>query len=1290
MKQIFVSSTFKDMHIERDLIQTKLTPDLNEKAYEKRIEGIQFQDLRWGIDTDMDDEEAKDKKILEVCLDEIDNNRPYFFVLLGDRYGWIPENDLVKETGVLYGIYDKDEKIEKSITHLEIDYGFLKNPKYAKDSYAYIRNIIGDVRGTVYEQNPAEKEKIEALKAEIRECLPASNIHEYDVVIKDGKLIGVDKFVDLAKADMTKVLFENQILKEDLTENQKEILYHKTQAEEKSIVSNARKNIEESILKEIKNNNVITVKGKSGNGKSTLMAKLSRQIRKESNSIILFSSLTPKTTSAVGIMRTVTEYIKEVLAKESDYSIDLDSLANKNENPANDNPQSNQGKFLTEEGSAEEKQYESALREYSLKGKREIIILIDAIDQLDNPEEVASLIKPLNFINDSKIKFIISYLEEDSATDSDDYIFLNDFLNYKLTELSEEDKLEVINSSLRDNNKELPIEIKKAIIAKEGSKSPLYISLLVQRLLMMNSEDYLNIIRAGDGYEKITTYQKDLIQKMPNDLKDLILNLITYAAKTLNTNTDDIKETINYLAVSRRGLRESDLKRIYELNGKSYNALDFATLKKFLRAFFLEDKHLRIDFTHKIIRQAVLESLTYTKNIACSDDIANAFMYLPAEDPIKLQEQYYSAYQAQNREAAIELLVAIGSNADKLDTDEVESAMVAISKIHNTRINSLDEKWMKDIFKELYKLDLSIQKVLMAYFVYSSYEEGTSESIKASIHYGTGFLTYLERILKDHPTDQDIIRYYADQLTFVGMKTSSSRNEDFNIAEEKLLMAVNLNELLADLNPLDTNIEQLANVYSNIAKLYLDHGDRKKAKVNYEKSISLFKKLSDKNKTIISLENLAVAYNSIANLYAEGNEEDGFEAKKYYKESIRIINNLLKKHESISLKKTVAMGYINMASLYFSENNIRKAEKWYFRSIDAIKNIETIEPSLENKETLAKAYNNVADLFASELIDDRAKAEEFYFMAMRVFESILNIKPIISVKKNLSVTYDNIGNLYSDWKEDEAYTYYKKAIDIKEEMLAISASKDEITDLATSYNNLGFLYVDNRTDDSYALECYERAIDLLHTIEQDEIDKNYGENLAVCYTNLGGLYYLLKDMEKSVEYYKKAIHIHKNLIGQYQDDDIIEKLLIIYNNLGCYMTDMDFDLVEVEEGYLEVIELIKILEDPYKKRKKTAITYNNLANLYLIKDKNFELSEKCYLKSVDLTKWVIDYHLSVENLERLMVNYYNLSKLYELWGKDDLKEEYFNLAKSIEKNIDYNNNQENINKFIYNHQPNIQ
>ncbi|WP_394010852.1 tetratricopeptide repeat protein [Anaerococcus cruorum] len=1281
MKQIFVSSTFKDMHIERDLIQTKLSPDLNEKAYQKRIEGIKFQDLRWGIDTDIENEEEKDKKILEVCLDEIENNRPYFMVLVGDRYGWIPDNDLVKETGVRYGIYSPDEKIEKSITNLEIDYGFLKNPQYAKHSFAYIRNIVGDLKGTIYEQDPEEKEKIEKLKKEIRQVLPAENIHEYDVTYKDGYLVGVDKFVDFATEDMTRVLLENQIIKEDLTDTQKEILYHKTQADEKSVISNARKAIEDQIVKEIAKNNVITVKGKSGNGKSTLMAKISERVNKKYNSIILFSSLTPKTTSPQGMMRVITEYINETLRKE-DMAIDFSKILEDFEEE-----DASQG-VKKEDESKDEKLYETALREYFKKGKREIIILIDAIDQLDNPAGVAELLKPLNFTNDSKIKFIISYLEDEDEKVNDTYIFLNDYLNFKLDKLNTEDKLEVINSSLTINNKELPLEIKQEIVDKKGSSSPLYISLLVQRLLMMNREDYLRILRAGDGYEKITTYQKNLIQQMPSDLKELILDIISHASKNLKTNTDDVQRTISYLAVSRRGLRESDLKKIYELQGDNYNSLDFATLKKYLRAFFLEDKYLRIDFTHKIIRQAVLEVLSEEKQKRYHNDIANAFITLPIEDPIKLQEQYYSAYKSHNVEAGADILNKIGNQYGRLTPQEIDTAIESITKIHNVSIDNKDDEWMKKIFIELSKFGLEAQKILLTYFVYSAYEEKTRESLIATKYNGKGILEYLEVLVQTHTDDKQLMSLYADQSAYLGMKYDIGSKSDMKQSERYLLNSLKVNKKLYDLDKNTSNKENVANAYSNIGRFYLDVSPcrRDESSKYYQKSLTMFQEIAEDEPNIVNKENLAMAYNDIANLYSTGDGEEFKNAKYYYKQSIDIIKKLLDDHDDINLKKTLALAYINIASLCFTQNKFDRAERWYYRSIDILKEIEQEEPSLENKETLGKTYNNIADLFASELIDDRKKAEDFYFKAIRIFEGILKLKAIISVKKSLSITYDNIGNLYADWKIEEAYGYYKKAIALKEDLLTSSSSKEAITDLATSYNNLGFLYVDNRADDDYAIFCYKRSIELMDTIEESQTDKSYGENLATCYTNLASLYFMLGDSKNSEKYYTKAIDIHKRLIKEFKDDDNIEKLLIIYNNLACNQTDLDYPLSVTEDLYLEVIELIKILQDPYKKRKKTAITYNNLGNLYLIKDKNYALCEKCYLKSIDLTKWVIDYHKSVENEERLMVNYSNLAELYIRWGKEEQARTYLNLAIETANAIDYKNNQENINKFIYQHE----
>ena len=81
------------------------------------------------------------------------------------------------------------------------------------------------------------------------------------------------------------------------------------------------------------------------------------------------------------------------------------------------------------------------------------------------------MIKPLSLTDDSKVKFIISYL--DDKRNADDFIFLNNYTNYTLGELSKDDRLAVINSSLADNNKQLPYEIKEEIINKEASNSPL-------------------------------------------------------------------------------------------------------------------------------------------------------------------------------------------------------------------------------------------------------------------------------------------------------------------------------------------------------------------------------------------------------------------------------------------------------------------------------------------------------------------------------------------------------------------------------------------------------------------------------------------------------------------------------------------------------------------------------------------------------------------------------------------------------------------------------------------------
>lgn len=183
MKLVFVSSTFKDMQFERDMIHSRIEPLVNARLASYG-ENIYFGDLRWGVNTSGLSEEESSRKVLDVCLTEIDNCKPYMIVLIGERYGWIPEGTLIHEAAVLKGMEDLQEDI--SVTQLEIEYGALLQPEYASRVMFYFRKL--DTTGMTQEQlraygseSPLHAEKITALKEKIMATFP-DQYREYTAV----------------------------------------------------------------------------------------------------------------------------------------------------------------------------------------------------------------------------------------------------------------------------------------------------------------------------------------------------------------------------------------------------------------------------------------------------------------------------------------------------------------------------------------------------------------------------------------------------------------------------------------------------------------------------------------------------------------------------------------------------------------------------------------------------------------------------------------------------------------------------------------------------------------------------------------------------------------------------------------------------------------------------------------------------------------------------------------------------------------------------------------------------
>ncbi|MBM3791808.1 MAG: DUF4062 domain-containing protein, partial [Acidobacteria bacterium] len=123
-RPVFISSTFRDMHAERDWLRHHVFPRLEEKLRERRhtFEPI---DLRVGVETaEAGSEGARELLVLKVCLDEIKRSRPFLIVLLGDRYGWVPPEDRMAAAANEQGFDTSPEG--KSVTALEIEYGILR------------------------------------------------------------------------------------------------------------------------------------------------------------------------------------------------------------------------------------------------------------------------------------------------------------------------------------------------------------------------------------------------------------------------------------------------------------------------------------------------------------------------------------------------------------------------------------------------------------------------------------------------------------------------------------------------------------------------------------------------------------------------------------------------------------------------------------------------------------------------------------------------------------------------------------------------------------------------------------------------------------------------------------------------------------------------------------------------------------------------------------------------------------------------------------------------------------
>lgn len=86
---MFISSTFRDMHAERDILVHSVFPELRRRAASHCLY-LQEVELRWGVT------EEESGRAAELCLGEVCRSQ-MLVGILGERYGLVPPKPVLPD-----------------------------------------------------------------------------------------------------------------------------------------------------------------------------------------------------------------------------------------------------------------------------------------------------------------------------------------------------------------------------------------------------------------------------------------------------------------------------------------------------------------------------------------------------------------------------------------------------------------------------------------------------------------------------------------------------------------------------------------------------------------------------------------------------------------------------------------------------------------------------------------------------------------------------------------------------------------------------------------------------------------------------------------------------------------------------------------------------------------------------------------------------------------------------------------------------------------------------------------
>jgi len=648
-RKVFVTSTFRDMHAERDYLRDHVFPELAERLRE-RSHYLEPIDLRLGVQTaSADEDRARELLVIKVCLGEIERCRPFLIALIGDRYGWVPPPERARAAAQESGF--RTEVEGKSITALEIEFGILGNPGQRARSFLYFRRPLPYDEmdpGTAARYSEAHgrepgaqqvAQRLNALKNRIVDAMP-ERVRWYKAEW-DAERKVVTGLQD----------FGRQVL-EDLWRELEDVTHEFARVAAPSWEQQERWALEEFVdqhvqgfvgredtlaeLREMALSSAgksshwgVCVTGGPGCGKSALFAKTLMLLQNEDALVLAHAAGVGTRSRQVDNM--LARWIQE-LAKHLGIS-----------NPLGDNPAPDDV----------DQAFRLLLSRVSLR--RRVVVLIDALDQFE-PTIRAERLTWLPTIWPENVRFIASAVP---GTQSEALCKRDNVKVGALRPLVEEEARQVAQSVCRRYHRAMDAAALQVLINKRladrgsAAGSPLWMTMAVEELNLLDADDFARVDREFSGTPENRLHQLvlDVAEKLPPDVESLYGWVLKRSGKIYGEAWANA--FANAIAASRNGWREMDFQVLLpRLTGEQWDPLRFAGVRRSFRGQVRERGVLgQWDFLHTQARDSILR-----QNLSNPDllqqlhmVIADHLESLSSEDPLRQTELMVHLIAADDR-----------------------------------------------------------------------------------------------------------------------------------------------------------------------------------------------------------------------------------------------------------------------------------------------------------------------------------------------------------------------------------------------------------------------------------------------------------------------------------------------------------------------------------------------------------------------------------------------------------------------------------------------------------------